>query len=81
MSDPSPTVIVQPVAAPPAIKPGWLTSEHILTLVAMLLSALYATGALPTSGTVAQVVAIAATMLGALGYQVSRTLVKTASAP
>jgi len=60
--------------------PGWKTSEFWMKLGAMALTALFASGAIPTTGIAATVTGIAATMLGALGYTVSRTLVKT-SAP
>ena len=63
-----------PATSPP--KPGYLTTEFYLKLAAMLLTALFASGVIPTTGTAATVTAIAATMLGALGYTVSRTLVK-----
>jgi hypothetical protein len=63
-------------SAPPAVKPGYQTSEFWLKVAAFALTALYASGVIPTGGPVAQVAAIAATMLGALGYTVSRTLVK-----
>jgi hypothetical protein len=57
---------------PPA-KPGYLTTEFWLKVAAFVMTALYASGVIPTTGTVAT---IAATMLGALGYTVSRTFVK-----
>lgn len=63
----------------PAPSPGWRTSEFWLKLAAILLTALFASGVIPTSGTVATVTAIAATMLGALGYTVSRSMVKSAA--
>ncbi len=65
-------------AAPPP-KPGYRTTEFWLKITAFVLTALFASGVIPTSGPVAQVAAITATMLGALGYTVSRTLVKNAS--
>lgn len=49
-----------------------------MKLAAILLTALFASGVIPTSGTAAMVAAIAATMLGALGYTVSRSMVKMA---
>lgn len=55
---------------------GYKTTEFWLKVLALLLTALYASGGIPTDGTTAKIVAIAATMLGALGYTVSRTLVK-----
>lgn len=66
-----------PVPAPPAVvTPGWHTSEFWLKVAAFVLTALFASGVIPTSGPIAQVAAIAATMLGALGYTVARTMLK-----
>jgi hypothetical protein len=59
-----------------SVKPGYKTSEFWLKLGALVLTALFASGVIPTSGPVAQVAAIAATMLGALGYTVTRSMVK-----
>jgi|ERR1041384_3333744 hypothetical protein len=61
--------------APPA-KPGYKTTEFWLKVAAMLLTALFASGVIPTNGPAATITAIAATMLGALGYTVSRSFVK-----
>lgn len=58
--------------------PGYKTTEFWLKLAAIVLTALFASGAIPTTGTAAMIAAIAATVLGALGYTVSRTIVKTA---
>lgn len=69
-------VTVATVTSPP--KPGWQTSEFWLKIGALLLTALYASGVIPTSGTAATIAAISATLLAALGYTVSRTLVKLA---
>jgi hypothetical protein len=62
-----------------AVTPGWKTSEFWMKLAALLLTALYASGVIPTSGVGAQVAAIAATILGAVGYTVGRSLVKAGS--
>lgn len=69
-----------PPTDPTPVKPGWQTTEWYLSLAAMLLTALYASGVIPTGGLPATIAAIAATVLTALGYKVSRTLIKTASA-
>ncbi len=66
-----------PTTPPATVKPGWQTSEFRLKVLAFILTALYASGVIPTSGPWASALAIGATMLGALGYTVSRTLVKT----
>jgi hypothetical protein len=60
-------------------KPGWQTSEFYMKLGAILLTALFASGVIPTSGPAATIAAIAATMLGAIGYTVSRSIVKAAA--
>jgi len=62
------------------VTPGYRTTEFWLKLAAFVLTALFASGTIPTSGPTAQLAAIAATMLGALGYTVGRSLVKAASA-
>lgn len=59
-----------------AVKPGWKTSEFWFKFAAITLSATFASGAL-TNNTALAIAGIAASMLGALGYTVSRTLVKT----
>ncbi len=59
----------------PSTKPGWQTSEFWLKLAALLLTAAYASGVM-TDNTVLAVAGIAATILGALGYTVSRTIAK-----
>lgn len=59
------------------VKPGWQTSEFWLKLAAILLSALFASDVIPTSGPVSKVAAIAASVLLSLGYTVSRTMIKT----
>ena len=59
----------------PPPKPGYRTTEFWLKLAALLLTAMYASGAV-TNNTALAIAGIAATILGALGYTVSRTLVK-----
>lgn len=70
------TPAITEIGTPPPVKPGWQTSEFRLGVAAFALTALYASGVIPTSGPWASVAAIAATILGSLGYTVSRTLVK-----
>lgn len=62
-----------------ATTPGYKTSEFWLKILAFVLTALYASGVVPTSGPLAQAMAIGATILGALGYTVARTMLKTKS--
>lgn len=71
---PPAVAIVAPPAAPP--KSGFHTSEFTLHLIAILLTALYASGVIPTAGTIATIAAVAATSLGSLGYTVARTWIK-----
>jgi len=63
--------------APPTVKPGYKTTELWFSLLATLLTYLFASGAL-TNNTALAIAGMAATALTALGYKVSRTLVKTA---
>lgn len=71
--------MTDPAVPPPSTKPGYRTTEFWLKVAALLLTALFASGAIPTSGPAATITAIAATMLGALGYTVSRSFVKAAA--
>jgi hypothetical protein len=57
------------------MKPGYKTTEFWLKVAAFALTAVYASGAL-TNSTALAIAGIAATLLGSLGYTVSRTLVK-----
>jgi len=76
----SPTAIAGPgeVVSPALPEPGWRTSEFWLKVAAMVLTVLYASGALTTSTALA-IAGMAAAILGALGYTVSRGLVKAAA--
>src|SRR5262245_56465821 len=69
-----------PIESKTTPKPGYLTTEFWLKLAAILLTALFASGVIPVGGTAERIAAIVATMLGALGYTVSRSMVKTAGA-
>lgn len=62
------------------MKPGYKTTEFWLSLAAMVVGALFASGAISDGGLVAKVLGIIATILGSLGYTVSRTLVKGSEA-
>lgn len=63
-----------------AVPSGWHSSEAWLTLVAVLVSAILGSGLLsdadPTQALVLKVLGIVGTVLGALGYTVSRTALK-----
>lgn len=71
---PAPVSDANAAPATPA-KPGFKTTEFWLKLAAFALTALYASGSL-TNNTALAIAGIVATILGALGYTVSRTLVK-----
>lgn len=63
----------------PPVKPGWQTTEFWFSTAAVALTALFASGALTNSVALA-IAGMAATVLTALGYKVSRTMVKVAGA-
>jgi hypothetical protein len=56
----------------PATKPGYKTTEFWLTAGAMIMSHLYASGAIGDGGAIAKVAGIVASILAALGYAVVR---------
>ena len=58
------------------VKAGWRTSEFWLSAAAIAVSQLYASGVIGDAGTVGKVVALVASLLGALGYTVARTKAK-----
>jgi hypothetical protein len=59
-------------------KAGWKTTEFYCSLAAMLIGALYASGIISAGGTADRITGLAAAVLSALGYTVSRSLVKAA---
>ena len=67
-----------PQTTPAPIKPGYKTTEFWLSTAAMLLGVVFASGVIVEGSIVAQVAGIAATVLGSLGYAVSRGAVKKA---
>jgi hypothetical protein len=66
------------IGTPPPVKPGWQTTEFWMKLAAILLSTLFASGAI-TNNTVLAVAGMAAAILGSLGYAVNRGMVKAAA--
>lgn len=62
---------------PQPVKPGFRTTEFWLHLAAVLLSALFASGAL-TNDRVLAIAGVAASVLTALGYGVQRSAIKRA---
>jgi hypothetical protein len=57
-------------------KPGYKTTEFWLAFVAMVIGAAFASGIFPAESAGDKVLGLAATVLTALGYTVSRTMVK-----
>jgi hypothetical protein len=57
-------------------KPGYKTSEFWLMLAAQVLTLLFAAGVVAEGSTLHKVLALAASVLGALGYAVVRGAVK-----
>lgn len=55
---------------------GFRTSEFWLKVASYVLTALLASGAIPTNSAAAQIVAMVSTMLGSIVYTASRTSVK-----
>jgi len=63
------------VASP--AKPGYKTTEFWLAFAAKLLGAAFAAGIIGDGTEVSRIAGLAAVMLTALGYTVSRTMVKS----
>jgi len=57
-------------------KPGYKTTEFWLSVVAMVIGAAFASGVFPAESAGDKILGLAATVLSALGYTVSRTMVK-----
>jgi hypothetical protein len=57
-------------------KPGYKTTEFWMAFVAMLIGAAFASGVFPAESTGDKLLGLGATVLSALGYTVSRTMVK-----
>lgn len=57
-------------------KPGYKTTEFWLSFVALVVGAAFASGVFPVESTGEKLLGLAATVLSALGYTVSRTMVK-----
>ena len=58
------------------LKPGWKTTEFWLSCAAIVVGALFASGAVAPDSSADKLLGLAATVLTTLGYTVSRTLVK-----
>jgi len=57
-------------------KPGWKTTEFYLSLAAIVVGALVASGAFPADSPWFKLLGIAASILAALGYTGARMIVK-----
>ena len=77
MATPAPTPPTPPTPAPPATPSSWTDPATYLHLLAVILTALLASGVIPTTGTTAQIVAIVGSILTALGYPVVRAIAQT----
>lgn len=60
-------------------KPGYKSTEFYVALLAMIIGALFASGAISDGSLAAKVLGTIATVLGQLGYTVSRTLTKSSA--
>lgn len=69
-----------PPLAPLAPRPGYTTTELALTIVAMVLGAVMASGWLPESSMWSQIVGLAVAVLAQLGYTAGRAITKSAEA-
>lgn len=58
------------------VKSGWRSSEFWLSSVAVLMGVLLSSGLVPDASPWAKLVGVVASILGALGYTVSRSIVK-----
>ena len=59
------------------IRPGWQSSEFILSTLAVVAGAIASSGLLAPASPVVVIAGLIATVLAALGYTASRTRVKT----
>lgn len=59
------------------VKPGYKTTEFWLATAAMILGALFASGVISEGSQADKILGLAASILGTLGYQVSRGLAKS----
>ena len=58
-------------------KPGYKTTEFYLSLLAIICGAILTSGIVSDTGTVAKIVGGVLSVLAALGYTASRTVVKS----
>ena len=65
-----------PAATDPVVKPGYQTTEFWMTAAATVVGLAIASGVIPTTGYWPSVVALVVSAFAAMGYTVSRTVVK-----
>jgi hypothetical protein len=70
------TMLPEETPASTAQKPGYKTTEFWLTILAMLVGVLLSSDVFPDGGPVVKGLGLVASILGLLGYQVQRGLVK-----
>lgn len=58
------------------VKPGYKSSEFYLSALAMIVSMLYASGLISDGSTIEKIMSFISMALVAMGYSVSRALVK-----
>lgn len=74
------TVEVTPPAAVPPPKAGYKTSEFWLSAAATFVGLVVASGIIPEQGPYERVVGLVVGLLGALGYSIPRTALKSTQA-
>jgi len=74
--DPAPATPTSVPGSPFAIVRGWLTSEHLLMVLAIITAALLNAGVIPSTSEAGKVAAEIISVLGALGYTAARTSLK-----
>ena len=82
MAEETTTEVVTEEVAPetPVVKPGYKTTEFWMSVAASALAAFLASGALPEENFGTQIAGVILSGLTALGYTVSRFVVKNAAA-
>lgn len=62
-----------------AVTPGYKTTEFYLSLASTILGFLFASGVVTDTSSVGKILGLGASVLGALGYTVARSIVKSNS--
>ncbi len=76
MSEESSAPVTASLPTSPPTRPSYNTTEFWLTSLAVILSQLYASGAIGDGSAIGKVTALVASLLGAIGYTVMRTKAK-----